>query len=421
MLKTGLLQRNLVATVVLVTTVVAGTAAADTFRIEIDYMVDTSTIGGHSHLPTQAELDAVIRMFACQGHQLILEVSDQIPHHDVLRRDPQTGAFFSYDGEAASFGALKDQYFDRAGQAGWHYCIFAHQYEGIDDQGNYFDSGSSGIAEILGDDLLVSLGTFAGEIGTPFDRASTLAHEFGHNLGLTHCGSGDCDEVGNNSPVLASIMSYNYQLEGVRSGLLCNDLIPDSEAALFRDLDYSHGRLPTLNEDSLVEVAGTAWRPVDWDCSGFIGGVVSQDLSTDGPTWCGNTGSLDDLDDYDEWANLQDATTFMTAAELAKRPTITCITAAEAAALKRANCPNPDLVLESCIGGSIYHVLDRGTPSGDGSWFDPLGSVTAAQNAALGGSAIILEPGVYDESGSGSLILDKPARYHSVAAGSLIR
>jgi hypothetical protein len=406
----------LVAGVVL-TTLAAAPAGAETFRIEIDYMVDDD----HSHRPSQEELDAVIQMFACQGHTLILELSDAIPHFDVLRRDPQDGSFFSYDGEDASFGALKDEYFDHAGEGGWHYCIFAHQYEGIDDDGNFFDSGSSGIAEILGDDLLVSLGAFTGEVGTPFDRASTLAHEFGHNLGLTHCGQGDCDDIEDNSPVLASIMSYNYQLEGVRSGLLCNDLIPDSEAALFKDLDYSHGRMPTLNENSLFEAVGTAWRPVDWDCSGSIGGIVSQDLSTDGPTWCDNTGSLDTLDDLDEWSNLQDVTKTMTAAQLEKRPTTTCITAEEALALRRANCPNPDLVLESCIPGSIYHVLDRGTPGGDGSWADPLDSVASAEAAAVPGSAVILEPGIYDESGPGSLILDTPARYHSVAGGSLIR
>jgi hypothetical protein len=407
------------AALVLVATVGLGAAhaPAETFRIEIDYMVDDD----HSHRPSQEELQAVIRMFACQGHTLIIELSDAIPHHDVLRRDPQNGAFFSYDGEDASFGSLKDQYFDNAGQAGWHYCIFAHQYEGIDDDGNYFVSGSSGIAEILGDDLLVSLGAFTGEVGTPFDRASTLAHEFGHNLGLTHCGQTDCDDIENNSPVLASIMSYNYQLEGVRSGLLCNDLIPDSEADLFRDLDYSHGRLPSLNEGSLVEAAGMAWRPVDWDCSGTIGGVVSQDLSSDGPTWCGNTGSLQTISDHDEWSNLQDVTRTKSAEWLEKRPEITCITAEEVAALRRANCPNPDLVVESCVSASVYHVLDRGTPGGDGSWFDPLDSVTSAQSQAVPGSAVVLEPGVYDESGGGSLLLTTPARYHSVAGGSLIR
>ena len=62
-------------------------AAAETFNIEIDYMVDSSP-GGHSHMPTQAEIDAVVQMFACQGHTLNIVVDDQITHHDVLRIDP---------------------------------------------------------------------------------------------------------------------------------------------------------------------------------------------------------------------------------------------------------------------------------------------------------------------------------------------
>ena len=184
-MRTGIFfEQRLVAAVVAIL-LGADPATAATFRIEIDYMVDTSP-GGHSHMPTQQELDAVIEMFACQGHTLIIELSDAIPHHDVLRRNPDNDALFSYDGEDASFGSLKAEYFDHAGEGGWHYCIFGHQYEGIDDDGNYFDSGSSGIAELNGDDLLVTMGTFTGQIGTSFDRASTLAHEFGHNLGLTH-------------------------------------------------------------------------------------------------------------------------------------------------------------------------------------------------------------------------------------------
>lgn len=120
-------------------------------------------------------------MFACQGHTLIVEVGDQLTHYDVLQRDPLISwNFFGYTGTADSFGRLKEDNFDHANDAGWHYCIFGHQFENA----NYTTSTASGIAEVNGDDLLVSLGAFAGEVGTSFDRAATLAHEFGHNLGL---------------------------------------------------------------------------------------------------------------------------------------------------------------------------------------------------------------------------------------------
>ncbi len=49
-------------------------ARADTFNIEIDYMVD-SGIGGHSHRPSNLEIDAVVKMFACQGLSLLKTLS----------------------------------------------------------------------------------------------------------------------------------------------------------------------------------------------------------------------------------------------------------------------------------------------------------------------------------------------------------
>lgn len=37
--------------------------AATTINVEVDWMVDTD----HSHEPSQAELDAIVAMFACKG------------------------------------------------------------------------------------------------------------------------------------------------------------------------------------------------------------------------------------------------------------------------------------------------------------------------------------------------------------------
>ncbi|MBK8269455.1 MAG: hypothetical protein IPK83_14580 [Planctomycetes bacterium] len=179
----------------LVTSLIVSTASiAETMRIEIDYMVGGSP--NHSHQPSQAVLNAVIQMFACQGHTLIIEVSNSVTHYNVLQRNPAgTGcadcnaAFFSYSGEAASFGSIKAANFDHAGDSpAWHYCIFAHQYE----DGCCNTTTSSGLAEGSSDDFIVSLGAFSGNIGTPFDQAATLAHEFGHNIGLGHCGSMNC-------------------------------------------------------------------------------------------------------------------------------------------------------------------------------------------------------------------------------------
>ena len=149
-------------------------ARAEVFNIEIDYMVDDG-IGGHSHRPNDIEVAAVVQMFACQGHVLNIEVDDAIPHFTQMRNDPDDcGRIFSYSGANGSFGKLKQDYFDHAGEGGWHYCIFAHFIE----DGQCQVSGASGVAEIGGDDFIVSLGDFDNDIGTPWDRAATLAHEF---------------------------------------------------------------------------------------------------------------------------------------------------------------------------------------------------------------------------------------------------
>lgn len=405
----------------------ASVSSAETFRIEIDYMVDTSIGNAHSHQPTQAEIDAVVQMFACQGHTLVVEVSDAIPHYDVLQLDPNDrNNFFGYSGTDDSFGSIRSTYFDRAGESGWHYAVFGHQYEWrrqeTDGTWTYFDSGSSGLGQQPGANLVVTLGTFSGQTGTPFDKASTLAHEFGHNLGLSHCGDEDCGTVGNNKPNLVSIMSYNYQLEGVRSGLLCNQLVPASAAYLFKELDYSGGRMCPLDESGLDETLGTTFKAVDWDCSGAIAGTVSQDLGTDGPTWCSNNGSLDVIADYNEWGNLTDTTKMLArdAAEIVPRLD-PCISAEEVEALRKAVCPQPALATESCVAPKTYWVKQSGSSSGTGSCNRAVDTVVLGlDRATIANSALILEPGTYAESGSGSLVISSDVVIYA-AKSAIIR
>ena len=306
-------------------------ARADVFNIEIDYMVD-SGIGGHSHRPSNQEIDAVIQMFACQGHTLNVIVDDELPHYTQLRNDPDDCRnTFDYSGTNASFGRLKQDYFDHAGEGGWHYCIFVHFIE--DSACNFTDS--SGRAEIGGDDLIVSLGDFDGDIGTPWDRAATLAHEFGHNLGLYHCGAAapcgnpdnDPSTIGPRPLNLASIMSYFYQLRGVRANLECQGLAHEG-LSLFKNLDYSHGTMCTLDEAALDEAFGVGLRSVDWNCNGTIGGVVAHDLNDDSDGWCGAVSGLQTLQDFDEWANIHDSARDRSA-RVDRLPVSQCVTARE--------------------------------------------------------------------------------------------
>jgi hypothetical protein len=391
-----------------------GCPGARCFNIEIDYMVDTD----HTHKPNQAEIDAVVQMFACQGYTLNVEISDQLTHYDVLVRDPLCLVFFEYVGEDASFGRIKLNNFDHNGQPGWHYCIFGHDYEGANCQ----VTGSSGLAESPGGNLIVTLGSFSNQIGTPFDRAATLAHEFGHNLGLSHCGGGDsggpspgsCNNVGDNPPNLGSIMSYYYQLNGVRSGQLCHGLSFD-EAALFKEIDYSHGTMCTLNEAALDELFGTGMMGVDWNCSGQITGVRAQDLDwpPNSSTWCGATGGLQTLFDFDEWAFIDSTAAATASGSIPPGPAVSCITAHEVEQHRTTagHCPQPTLRTESCEGRRMMYLQPSGSGSPNGNCDAPFNNVQSAHDAAPDGSVLFFRAGYYGQSGP--IVLTKPLKIFS--------
>jgi len=91
----------------------------------------------------------------------------------------------------------------RAKQQVFHYAVFVH---------NQFDTTSSGVGEgtwgIPGNDFMISLGSFAGDAGSPEEKSGTFMHELGHNLGLEHGGH---DEI-NCKPNYFSVMSHSRQM-----------------------------------------------------------------------------------------------------------------------------------------------------------------------------------------------------------------
>ena len=120
---------------------------------------------------------------------------------------------------------------------------------------------NSGIGDFPGGDILVTLGAFSDRYGWPggtdFMVASTLTHEFGHNIELRHGAwqdpSGAVVPGPNCVPTYLSVMNYLYQLRG----LLDNSGRPH--------LDFSSAIGPALDEQRLFDVDADGAPP--WPAS----------------------------------------------------------------------------------------------------------------------------------------------------------
>lgn len=208
----------------------------------------------------------------------------------------------------------KNAYLDIRKRQVFHYCLFAISQV----PGN--TNGSSGLAELKGNDLIVSLGNWNLSTNTSSQsyelinwQASTLMHELGHNLGLRHGGYED----NNYKPNYYSIMNYAYQLYGLpvigspaegdryylKNGTLgytSRSQLTNGPATPGFSLDYSWGQGSGLNEAALNEAEGLR-QPgssgVDWNADGDTSDSgLSRQLSDDGQS------SI--LQDYNDWANL---------------------------------------------------------------------------------------------------------------------
>ena len=402
-------MKRLVLALLLAPFATASAQVPTVLNVEVDYMVESGG-GGHSHRPSASEIAAVVQMFACQGITLNVVVDDAIPHRDVLRRDPLNSSnFFGYldfDDPAQSFLGIKLAHFDHG--SGWHYAVFGHQYE--DDR--YHVSGSSGLGERPGDDFVVTLGDFTGEIGTAWDRAGTFAHEFGQKIGLNHAGNMDPGGVGTSVPDVPSIMTYFAQLQGVRTALQCNGLIAEEDnETLFKELDYSHGRACSLNEGALAETRGMGIVPVDWNCDGAISGTVAQDVGEQRGGWCGSTAGLDLLSDYDEWSNIVDVAAMPEGSYVSEE--VACVTAEEMAAYRAAlaarvegGCPQPTPVQEACTSRRMHYLATGSNPS-TGSCSLPFNSLSEALPALGNGNVFYVQPGAYPTT---NIVLSAPAQ-----------
>jgi hypothetical protein len=271
--------------------------------LEYDWFDDSLECAAHSHEPTQASIDMMTAAFDAAP----IANPDGTTGITVIQDYGQGGAFTggnqiadtinvagNLDGgvNGAEFQTHKNANFAANRNGYFHYVLMVHRYG--------TDSGSSGQAELPGDDLIVS--SICWGPGDDQGVANTIMHELGHNLKLRHGGF----ENLNWKPNYNSIMNYKYQFPGIDD---CADADPNGDGIM----DFSIGDRPDLDENDLDENLGICTAPVlPWDWNGINGieSSISMDINLDGdPADPPNgdyypDGVLEILSDWDDWGNI---------------------------------------------------------------------------------------------------------------------
>jgi hypothetical protein len=328
------------------------TVCADPYRKDV--FVEVDWLQGHQ--PDQPAITAVINRFevapvanpvnpntltSIAGIRLHVQVNEVlkngptrsasvIPHtsttNHLMAFEPYTAAatganVLDFDQlKGNNFGTIDERENPKALAAkrqAFRYMIFGHLLVGL--------AGTSGAAEVHGNDGIVTLGAATSRnshnIGTADEQAGTFMHELGHLLGLRHGGG---DFVGC-KPNYLSVMNYTRQFP--------SRPIP---ADIWRSkaLDFSPSKLPDLNKSILIETVGinapaevaannvTVFGPstsagvykstsgaVDWNRNNLTSAAIISILRlNEVGSGCPSEGTGPDrnlLEGYNDWANLK--------------------------------------------------------------------------------------------------------------------
>ncbi len=191
----------------------------------------------------------------------------------------------------------------------YRYCVFANRLG---------TTTISGIAELPGNDFVVTLGGWPTQGGTAEQQQGTFMHEMGHTLNLRHGGADDISF----KPNYHSIMNYTWQAPAYLAGVVTGN------RQAYRDswaLDYSRDVFPTLDETALNETTGigghvghvvpigpvdvnarlvTENGPVNWNDDNDINDVnVVSDITWVSRSYPRSSGQI--LVGYCDWPNVK--------------------------------------------------------------------------------------------------------------------
>lgn len=255
--------------------------------IEYDWFDDALECSAHSHAPDAATLARVAAVFAAapvrnpDGSTGINLVQDAGQGGSLSGGNRVEGYSANLPGAFdATHAAIKQENLASERRGYFHHVLMAHRYG---DR-----SSSSGYAEVVGDDAIVSLYCIA----TEDNVTRTILHEVGHNLGLHHGGFEAC----NGKPNYNSVLNYRYQFTGL-DDLCSGDGDNQTDG-------YSSGGRATIDERDLDEFEGVCGSPsIDWNRDGKLDIAVAHDLNPAHASSC-VAGSLGTLSDFDDWANI---------------------------------------------------------------------------------------------------------------------